>query len=114
MRWLLASSLLFVAVIASAAASFMLIINGVSANASYVWPGGIGAFKASASAWNSASVSLQVLGPDGSTWITAGTNTTCAANCAGIFYLDAGQIRAVVSGGTPTALYASAAQVQSP
>lgn len=94
--------------------SVPLVINGLTVATSYAWPGGVGDFLAVASAWNGATTALQFLGPDGSTWITAGTNTTCTANCAGVFYLPSGQIRTSTTGGTPSAFFVSVAQVQSP
>lgn len=71
------------------------------------WPGGQGIFQASSSNWNGATISLQFIGPDGSTLITAGTGTTFTANNAGVFYLHPCQIVATVTG-SPTAAYASA------
>jgi hypothetical protein len=114
MKRALAIALLGICGVASAAATVQLWINGFSANTTYFWPGGIGVFAASSSSWNSATVTLEWVGPDGATLIVAGTNTTCTANCNGVFYLPAGKIEAVVSGGTPTALYAAAYVVQGP
>ena len=111
-RLALSLLLLGVCALAQAGAVINLWINGSSANTTYMWPGGIGVFAAVSSAWNSATVTLEWIGPDGSTLIVAGTNTTCTANCNGVFYLPAGKIEAVVSGGTPTALFAAAYVVQ--
>lgn len=71
------------------------------------WVGGNGVFKAVAGAWNGGTVMLQYRGPDGTTWVEAGSNTTLTANGGGQFVLPAGLIRAAVSGG-PTGVYASA------
>lgn len=114
MKWLCLLLLAFCDLAQASAQQVTLWINGSSANTTYMWPGGVGVFAATSSSWNSATVTLEWLGPDGATLIVAGTNTTCTANCNGVFYLPAGQIKAVVSGGTPTALYASAYVVQNP
>jgi hypothetical protein len=116
MRRLLAVLLfLLSSVIASAGTpiSIALIINGTGGSVAEPWPGGVGVFAASSSNWNSGTVTLEVLGPDGVTFIAAGTNTTCTANCVGVFYLPPGKIEAVITG-SPTAVYAQAAQVQAP
>ena len=94
-------------------AAIALVINSGVVAGPVFWPGGVGTFTAVSSGWAGGSVTLQYLGPDGATWITAGTNTTCTANCNGVAYLPATQIKVVVSG-SPTALYANIAQVQSP
>ena len=90
-----------------------LVINGVGGGVPQNWPGGIGVFSAVSSNWNSGTVTLEYEGPDGITFVVAGTNATCTANCGGVFYLPAGKIEAVLSG-SPTALYASVGQVQVP
>jgi hypothetical protein len=70
------------------------------------WPGGPGTFTAVAT-WGGGTVKLQLLGPDGSSWIDAGTDTTLTANGGGNFELPPGQsIR--VSIATATGVYASA------
>lgn len=81
--------------------------SGPSGTTSTSWPGGQGIFSAVSSNWNGATISLQFLGPDGATLVTAGTGTTFTANNAGIFYLPPCQIVATVTG-SPTAAYATA------
>jgi hypothetical protein len=82
-----------------------LLINGSATGNAVIWPGGRGLFTV-AGTFGGATVSLQYLGPDGTTWLTAGTYTTLTANGGGIFDLPEGQLRANVAGGTPSALYA--------
>ncbi len=71
------------------------------------WGGGRGVFSA-AGTFGGATVTLQYLGPDGSTWLTAATGLTAAGLVA--FELPPGQIKAAVGGGAPSGLYADAYQ----
>lgn len=85
-----------------------LLTAASSTGAGRTWNGGAGAFMV-AGTLGGATVSLQVLGPDGATWIAVGDEASF--DSAGIcgFSLPPGQIRAAVSGGSPSGLYASAA-----
>jgi len=67
-------------------------------SASVDWPGGRGSFEAVAGVWGT--VSLQYLGPDDSTWVDMGTDTTLTANGGGVFTMGPGTLRAFVSGAT--------------
>lgn len=67
------------------------------------WNGGRGVFSA-VGTFGGGSVTLQYLGPDGATWITAATALTAAGLVA--FELPPGQIRAAVV--TATGVYARA------
>jgi len=87
-----------------------LIENGSATSPSVHWGGGRGVFSA-AGTFSSATVSLQVLGPDGATWLDAGVDTTLTAAGLGVFDLPDCYIRASVSGGSPSGLYARAARV---
>lgn len=87
-----------------------LLSNASSTGSAFVWRGGRGHFAASGT-FGGATVKLQFLGPDGSTWIDAGTYTTLTAAGAGNFDLPEGQIRAAVSGGSPSGIYAVAVGV---
>lgn len=77
-----------------------------------MWPGGRGVF-ALAGTVSGATITLQSLGPDGATWLTAAAATTLTAVGLGVFDLPCGQIRALVAAGTPSGLYASAEPVKS-
>jgi hypothetical protein len=92
------------------AARVDLLTNASSTGAAVIWPGGRGTFLASGT-FGGSTVSLQVLGPDSSTWIDAGSYTTFTANGVGNFDLPQGKIRAAVTGGTPSALYAIACTI---
>lgn len=92
-------------------ASVDLLSNASATGAAVQWPGGRGLFTA-AGTFGGATLTLQLMGPDATTWIAAGADTTLAAAGAGVFDLPPGQIRVQVAGGTPSGLYARAARVQ--
>ena len=82
----------------------MILLSNASATSSpTVWPGGRGVFIVTAT-FGGGSVTLQYLGPDGTTYVTGATALT--ANGLVAFELPAGQIRALVT--TATAVYANA------
>lgn len=92
---------------------FQLITNGSATGNPVWWRGGKGRFSAVGTFTGGSSVSLEYLGPDATTWITA-TDNTAAANlitlttAGGVnFELPAGPIRAAVSG-TLSGMYATA------
>lgn len=85
---------------------------GTATSGALTWRGGRGSFLAHATAWNGATCTLQTLGPDNTTWIAAGTDTTLTADGGGNFELPPGQLRAAVTGGPPTALSALAGATQ--
>lgn len=87
-----------------------LLANATATGNAVTWPGGRGTFIA-AGTFNGATVKLQLLGPDSSTWIDAGTYTTLTAAGAGVFDLPQGQVRAAVTGGPPSGMYAIACTV---
>lgn len=92
------------------AARVDLLSNASATGNSAIWPGGRGVFIA-AGTFNGATVTLQLLGPNNSTWIDAGSFTTLTAAGAGVFDLPQGQIRAAVTGGPPSAMFAIACTV---
>jgi hypothetical protein len=75
--------------------------------------GGIYVLVAVASAWNGATLTLNMVGPDGVTLVPAGAATTLTGNGNGVAYLPPGLVTATLSGGTPTGLYVSIARVVS-
>lgn len=87
------------------------VTGGTATGALVDCPGGVCVFAVVASAWNGATVKLQVMGPDGATLIDAGVNTTLTANGMGVAYLPPGQIQATVVGGPPAGVFASIARV---
>lgn len=65
-----------------------------------------------ASNWNAGTVSLQMLGPDGATWVDCGSNTTLTANGNGYADIGTGRVRLHLSSGSaPTGLYAAISRV---
>lgn len=73
------------------------------------WRGGKGSFIAHAT-WGGGTVKLQTLGPDGTTWIDAGTDTTLTADGGGNFELPPGQLRPNIA--TATGVYVTIASTQ--
>lgn len=88
-----------------------LLSNATETGSAVQWGGGTGVFTA-AGTFDGATVSLQYLGPDGSTWVDMGTDTTLTAAGGGLFVYPPGSIRAAVVGGPPSAMYAQAEQVR--
>ncbi|MGE0736042.1 MAG: hypothetical protein AB7G15_17145 [Alphaproteobacteria bacterium] len=74
------------------------------------WPGGKGSFVV-AGTFGGATVKLQLLGPDGATWLDVSAATALAAVGHAVFEAGAGQLRALVSGGAPAGLYAKAVRI---
>ena len=86
-----------------------LMVNGTGTGNSFDYPGGDGMLMASAT-WGGGNLALQMLGPDGATWIPlqyAATTTpiSITANGVAVFRAPAGPIRVVAT--TATAVYAS-------
>jgi hypothetical protein len=86
-----------------------LLSNASATGSRVIWPGGPGVFKV-VGTFGGATVSLEFLGPDGSTWVAMGADTTLTAAGGAQFTNDPGPIRASVTGGTPSGLYATANQ----
>lgn len=86
-----------------------LLSNASATGSAADWAGGRGVFSA-AGTFGGATITLQYLGPDLSTWIAAGTDTTLTAAGGGVFDLPPGRIRALVTG-SPSGMYANAARV---
>lgn len=88
------------------------LLANASANGDWVqWEGGTGVFTV-AGTFGGATVTLEFLGPDGSTEIAMGMDTTLTAAGGGGFVYPPGRIRAAVSGGAPSGLYAQAEKVR--
>jgi len=83
---------------------FVLASNASATGAWILWPGGKGTFLASAT-FGGGTVKLQVMGPDGSTAIDVGANTTLTAAGGGNFELPRCYLRCNIA--TATAVYAS-------
>ena len=99
--------------------SVKLLDNESATGAAKPWPGGRGHFSCIGT-FGGTSVQLQYMGPNGS-YINAqalapdGTLTAVPLTAAGgfVFELPATDIKAVVTGGSPSALYAIAARIPS-
>lgn len=83
----------------------VVLLDNASATGDWkVWPGGDGRIDVCGTI-GGATITLQVKGSDGSTAHTVGTDTTFTAVGSNGFKLEAGcEIRAGVSGGTPSGL----------
>lgn len=88
-----------------------LLSNASATGSAVVWDGGTGVFSA-AGTFSGATVTLQFMGPDGATWIAAGVDTTLTTAGAGGFILPPGRIRAEITGGPPSGMYAQADKVR--
>lgn len=83
-----------------------LVVPGAApASNGVFWQGGLAAYTAIASAWNGATATLTVQGPDGTTQVTIGSTAVGANTFLSPLYLPAGTYTVTVTGGTPTALY---------
>jgi hypothetical protein len=74
------------------------------------WAGGRGQFKALGS-FGGATVTLQILGPDGATWLALGAEAALTGPGVVNFDCPPGQLRAAVSGGSPSGLHAAVASL---
>ena len=83
-----------------------LLVNASATGSESYWPGGFGTFHV-VGTFGEASVRLERLGPDGMTW-TPVPMTTMSEPGMARFCLGAGHLRAAVSGGNPSGLYAVA------
>lgn len=70
------------------------------------WPGGKGTYCV-VGTFSGATVALEYLGPDGTTWVSVGAEAELTA--AGMVTVEfaSGQVRAAVTGGSPSGLYAT-------
>lgn len=87
--------------------AIQLLFNTAATGPEVGWGGGPGMFSV-AGTFGGATVTLQFLGPDGVTWIACGPDTTLTAAGGGIFNLSNKKVRALVTGGAPSGLFADA------
>lgn len=86
--------------------------GGVASGAQYDCPGGLMVITAAAAAWNGATATLMMLGPDGVTLMpVSASQATFIANGVGQVNLPPCTLQMVVTGGSPTALFVSIARV---
>lgn len=100
-------------------ASVQLLTNASATGSANNWPGGKGVMSV-AGTFGGATVTMQYLGPNNTTYLdvkvmdpSTGTQTTVSLTDSGSigFILPPVPIRVVVTGGAPSALYASASRV---
>lgn len=84
--------------------------GGSATGLQYDCPGGLCVY-AVVGTFGGATVGLFLLGPDGATFIAAGTNTNLTAAGAALVYLPPCVIQAQVAGGAPSGIFASIARV---
>lgn len=88
----------------------MLLSNGSATGSAVRWRGGRGVFTVYSATFSGATIKLQWSPDFGATWLdvdrSGDTYVTLTATGAGIFELPPCQIRANVSGGPPSAVYA--------
>lgn len=91
--------------------SLALLENASATGDAFDWPGGSGAFIVDRGTFSGATVKLQFSIDGGTTWLDVDqggdTYVTFSAAGAGAFDLPACEVKATVSGGTPSALYAT-------
>ena len=90
-------------------ASLNLLSNASATGESLLWLGGRGRLSG-AGTFGGATVKLQVLGPDSTTWLDvdfAGISGSFTAPGQCIVSLDQCHVRMAVVGGTPSGLYAN-------
>lgn len=94
--------------------SVPILANVVATGAAVVvGQGGFYSFAVSASAWAGATVKLQILGPDGTTFMDIDTALAFTANGIQGVELPAGAtVKGVISGGPPTSVYATLSLVR--
>lgn len=85
-------------------------VGGVATGQLWDCPGG-SCVMAAAGTFNGCTVTLQLLGPDGVTLLTAGIATTLTAPGLGLVQLPPCQIQATVTGGPPAGLFVTIARV---
>lgn len=85
----------------------LLLENSAVTGSPVAWPGGEGTFHV-VGTFGGATVQLERLGPDGTTWTTV-PNTGLTSDSMVNFSLGVSILRAEVVGGTPSGLYAVAA-----
>lgn len=83
-----------------------LLTNASSSGSAVDWPGGKGFFSV-VGTFGGTTVAFQYLGPDGTTYVTPTDGSLLAAG-GFVFELPACKIKATVTGGTPSGLYAKA------
>jgi len=94
-------------------AIYFLLSNGAATGLAVDWPGGAGTFVVDRGTFSGATVKLQASIDGGTTWFDVDqggtTYVTFTAASAGNFEIGQCKIRAAVSGGPPSGVYATVA-----
>ena len=90
--------------------TFALLSNATATGSAHRWPGGRGTFEVDGS-FDGATVTLQKLGPDGTNYLSLGTDAALTAEGVINFDLPPCHIRALVAGGSPNGMYATATKI---
>jgi hypothetical protein len=85
-------------------------VGGAATGSAFTCPGGLCVFSV-VGTFGGATVALYVRGPDGTTWLNAGVNTTLTAAGMGTVYLPPCEVQAQISGGAPSGIFAALARV---
>jgi hypothetical protein len=88
-----------------------LLYNAAATGPRFWWSGGKGMFSVVATNFNGATVTLNMLGPDGATMLAAATATTLTAAGVGLVELPPCYVQAAVTSGPPTGVYATLARI---
>lgn len=95
----------------SATFSAILLSNASATSGNVSWPGGLGVFTVTGT-FSGATVKLQCIARDG-TALDVGPDTTLTAGGMGAFTLPPCLIKATITGGPPSGIYADVAIVPS-
>lgn len=87
-----------------------LLSNASATGSAVMWNGGRGQLQVSGT-FGGATVTLQILGPDGATYLSVGADAALTDVGVVNFDLPPGLIRAHVASGSPSALYALVSSV---
>ena len=93
------------------AGTLPLLYNAAATGSRFWWPGGKGLFAVTAANFNGATVTLNLLGPDGVTMMAAATATTLTAAGVGQVELPPCYVQAAITSGPPTGVYATLARI---
>jgi len=95
----------------AAAGVLPLLYNAAVTGTRFWWPGGKGLFSVVAANFNGATVTLNLLGPDGATMLAAATATTLTAAGVGQVELPPCYVQAAITSGPPTGVYATLTRI---
>ena len=89
---------------------YKLLSNASATGSPVAVQGGYYSFAA-VGTWGGSTLSLQLLGPDGTTYIDLGGSADLTANGAAYVSLPSGTVKAVLTGGAPSGIYATLSKI---